>query len=142
MPLRDHYCALARQFVQSLAEEYEAFAGRSTAVAPVSPDTRGRASVWRRRYDPPFGLLTDPAVGDEDGFETFAPFQRLFPGLPEAVLFESQGDSLRFGRTVRCDGSGDCPGVDVILEAIDDYAAGSVVSPARLVPDVETVSDS
>ena len=140
--LRDHYCPLSREFVQSLAESYEKFAGRSTAVVPVLPDRRGRAAVWQRRYELPFGLLTDPVEADDaDGFETFAPFQRLLPELPGAVLFEADGERLRFVRTIRCDRSENVSGVGALLEAIDDHATDSVVEPVGLVNDVETVSD-
>lgn len=140
--LRDHYCPLSRQYVQSLAEAYEAFAGRSTAVVPVLPDRRGRAAVWQRRYELPFGLLTDPVEEDDaDGFESFAPIQRLLPKLPGAVLFETDGERLRFARTIRYERSGNGPAASALLEAIDDHATDSVVESVGPVPDVETVSD-
>ena len=139
--LRNHYCPLSRRLVQALAEAYEAFAGRSTAVVPVLPDTTGRASVWQRRYDLPFGLLTDPAAENDGKFGLFVPFQRLLPDLPGAVLFEADGDRLRFARTVRCDIREGGPPVEVLLEAVDDYAADGVVEATEIVPEVETAGD-
>lgn len=151
--LRDHYCPLSRRLVQSLADAYEGFAGRSTAVVPVLPDAVGRASVWQRRYDLPFGLLSDMAgdgptaddvaADDEagDGFEVFDPFETVLPGLPGAVLFEADGETLRFVRTVRCDRGRDGPPVDDVLKAIDDHASDGVVDPGRTGPGVERVSE-
>lgn len=140
--LRGHYCPQSRQFVQSLADAYEGFAARSTAVVPVLPARRGRAAVWQRRYDLPFGLLTDPAPAeDTDRFETFAPFQRLLGRLPGAVLFEADGETLRFVRTIRCEPEKDGSAVDVVFEAIDDHATDSVVEPVGLASEVETLSD-
>lgn len=141
--LRDHYCPRSRQLVQSLAAAYEELAGRSTAVVPVLPDCPERASVWQRRYDLPFGLLTDPTPGDDDGnaFDAFEPFQRLLPECPGAVLFESDGDQLRFVRTVRNDRSRDVSTVDAVLAAIDDHATDSVVEPVAA-PDAEAAGDS
>lgn len=141
--LRDHYCPLSRQIVQSLAEAFEAFAGRSTAVVPVLPDCRERASVWQRRYDLPFGLLTDPVEGEApEGFEQFEPFERLLPELPGAVVFEADGETLRFVETVRVERTEDGPGIGTVLETIDDHADDAVVDPVGLTPDVETVGDS
>lgn len=142
--LRDHYCPLSRQLVQSLADEYEAFAGRGTAVVPVLPDGPGRASVWQRRYDLPFGLLTDPVEepADADGFDAFGPFQELLPELPGIVLFESDGEGLRFVRTVSCGRSGNEQAVQTVLDAVDDCASERVVEPAGPGTDVETVGDS
>lgn len=140
--LRNHYCPLSRQFVQSLADAYEGFAGRSTAVVPVLPDTLGRASVWQRRYDLPFGLLSDPADGEvADGFAAFAPFATLLQELPGAVLFEADGETLRFVRTVRCTRGGDGPPVDAPFDAIDDHASDDVVDPDQVGPDVEHVTE-
>lgn len=141
--LRSHYCPLSRQFVQTLAEAYEAFARRSTAVVPVLPDRRGRAAVWQRRYDLPFGLLADldETVDDETEFDTFGQFQQQFSGLPGAVLFESDDDVLRFVRTVGDEEAENSPSVDVLLNAIDD-ATDRFVGSAEQGTDRETVSGS
>lgn len=142
--LRSHYCPLSRQFVQTLAEAYEAFARRSTAVVPVLPDRRERAAVWQRRYDLPFGLLADPdeAVDDETEFETFGQFQQQFAGLPGAVLFEADDGELRFVRTVGAEDAENSPSVDALLGAIDDDATDRFVDSAEQGTDPETVSGS
>lgn len=142
--LRSHYCPLSRQFVQTLAEAYEAFARRSTAIVPVLPDRRGRAAVWQRRYDLPFGLLadSDETVDDETEFETFGQFQQRFAGLPGAILFEADDDALRFVRTVGDEEAEKSPSVDTLLDAIEDYATDRFVGPAERGTDPETVSGS
>lgn len=142
--LRDHYCPLSRQLVQSLADEYEEFAARATAVVPVLADSHGRASVWQRRYDLPFGLLTDSAdgTGDEAGFDAFGPFEELLPELPGAVLFEADGEELRFVRTTCADRATDGSVVETVLGAIDDRASERVVEPVGTATDVESVGDS
>lgn len=141
--LRDHYCPLSRQYVQALATAYEAFAGRSTAVLPVLPDTVGRAAVWQRRYDLPFGLVTDPAAGDEDGngFDVFGPVATLVSDCPGAALFEADGETLRFVRTVSRDSGADGPDVGALLEAIDEHASDGIVDKADVGPDVEPITD-
>jgi len=141
--LRDHYCPRSRQLVQSLAAAYEELAGRSTAVVPVLPDCPERASVWQRRYDLPFGLLTDPKSVADDGnaFDAFEPFQRLLPACPGSVLFESDGDQLRFVRTVQTDRASDASAVDAVLAAIDEHATDSVVDPVGTGPDAEAAGD-
>lgn len=150
--LRDHYCPLSRQFVQSLADAYEGFAGRSTAVVPVLPDGPERAAVWQRRYDLPFGLLTDPVTGDgeaadeavtndESSFEQFDPFARLIPRLPGAVVFEADDETLRFVGTVDVERTEEGIDVDPLFETVDDHATDAVVDATGLGPGTETASD-
>lgn len=138
--LRDHYCPRSRRIVQSLAAAAEAFTDRSTAVVPVLPERRERASVWRRRYDLPFGLLTDPPEGDDGReFGTFEPFRRLLPERPGAVLFEADGERLRFVRTVAFDDG--CP-IDAMVEAVDGQTVNERVEPTGFATGAEAVGDT
>lgn len=138
--LRDHYCPRSRLVVQSLAGASETFGDRSAAVVPVLPERRERASIWRRRYDLPFGLLIDPPEG-EDGreFGTFEPFRRLLPERPGAVLFDADGDRLRFVRTVPFD---EGRPVDAVVEAVDDQTVDGPVEPAGFASGSEAVGDT
>ncbi len=141
--LRSHYCPRSRQFVRKLAAEYDAFAGRSTAVVPVLPDRRERAAVWQRRYDLPFGLLADPA-GDadgDDGFGAFAPFAALLQRTPGVVLFEADGNSLRFRGTVGGDAGDGGPTVAGLLADVDDHVVDGVAGPVEAGADAGAVTD-
>lgn len=132
--LRDHYCPRSRQLVTDLADSYESFAGRSTAVVPVLPDRPERAAVWQRRYDLPFELLADPtddSTGDDEGFGAFGPFGRLIPALPGGVLFDATDGALRFERTVDRNTLAEESAVDVLLELIDDHREDGISQPVE-----------
>lgn len=136
--LRSHYCPLCRDIVQTLRDEYQAFASRSTAVVPVLPDQVERGAVWQRRYELPFPILADPdeSVADEPAFETFAPFQRLIRDLPGAVLFRPGEDGLEFVTTFGGDSPQAFPAVEEITDEIEVHTDGASA------PEVEPRADS
>lgn len=121
--LRSHYCPFCRDIVQSLAEEYQAFASRSTAVVPVLPDQVERGAVWQRRYELPFPILADPdeSAADEPAFETFAPFRRLIRDLPGAVLFRPSEGALEFVTTFGGERKRTFPTVEEIVDEIEAH---------------------
>lgn len=118
--LRSHYCPLCREIVQSLAEEYQAFASRSVAVVPVLPDRVERGALWQRRYELPFPVLADPGetAGDEPSFDAFTPYQRYLQSLPGAVLFESVDGALELVGTFSGSGPREFPSVEELLETV------------------------
>ena len=131
--LRGHYCPRSRELVRTLRDGHEAFASRSTAVLPVLPERHGRAAVWHRRYELPFDLLADPSGpsdGGDERFGAFAPFERTASRLPVGVLFDADGDDLRFVRTVGGDEPGDEPTVERLLAAVDEHDAVGRTGPA------------
>lgn len=146
--LCSHYCPESRTVVQSLADGYERFADRSTAVVPVLPDSRERATVWERRYELPFELLADPGAEGEaaDGdaantderneFGAFASFERAVTELPGVVLFEVDDDRLRFVRTLDDDRFRDGSVVDGAVGAIDAHRTAAPDTPVEPGDDV------
>lgn len=136
--LRTHYCPLCRDLVSRLADRYDEFAMRGSAVVPVLPDSRERALVWHRRYELPFPMLADP-VDDvrtdcrrddpPDEYDTFAPFQRTIPSLPGVALFECDDDSLRLVSRHGGPNPRDVPTVDSLLDRIDARRDGDAVDP-------------
>lgn len=121
--LRSHYCPLCREIVQSLAEEYQSFTSRSTAVVPVLPDQVERGAVWQRRYELPFPILADPDESSEgDRFDTFAPYQGYLRELPGAILFrgseDDADDRLEMVTTFSEEQSQHFPTVEAILEEV------------------------
>ena len=127
--LRSHYCPLSREIVQSLRDEYGAFASRSTAVVAVLPDTVERGAVWQRRYELPFSVLADPGESSDDdetasgspSFGTFEPYARYLQSLPGGALFRTDGDELRLIETVGSDGRQSFPEVEALLSEIESH---------------------
>jgi peroxiredoxin Q/BCP len=123
--LRSHYCPRCRDIVQSLRDEYQSFASRSTAVVPVLPDSVERGALWQRRYELPFPVLADPAEADgETEFDTFAPYEQYLRSLPGAALFQSNAGDLELAATFGGDGPKEFPSVETILTAIDERTEG------------------
>lgn len=129
--LRNHYCPLCRELVRELADRYDEFATRGTAVVPVLPDIRERALLWHRRYELPFPMLADPATDyaadDCDGsgeFGAFAPFQRTIPRLPGVALFECECDRLRVVSRHGGPNPQDVPTIDDLLDRVERHRDG------------------
>lgn len=142
--LSGHYCPASRQFVQALTAHEAAFDACEATVVPVLPDTRERAAVWERRYDTSRGVLADPSDDDatDDAFDVFAPFDRLLPDRPGAVVFETDGDDLRFVDVVGGDAESDRPTVDALLDALADRRESALADPVEATVSPGTRSDS
>jgi len=121
--LRSHYCPCCRELVQSLADAYQSFAARSTAVVPVLPDRVERGAVWHRRYELPFPILADPDPStDENQFDTFERVQQYCRERPGGVLFRTSSEGnedLRMVTTFGGETPQDFPAVEEIIAEIE-----------------------
>lgn len=123
--VRDHYCPRSRELVGDVAGSAGSFADRNTAVVPVVPARAGRAAVWERRYDLPFGVVADPPSDDDGSFEALTA-QLDHP--PAAVLLEANGASLRWVRALGDDCPSTGPSVAALLDAVDTARTDGVAS--------------
>lgn len=145
--LRSHYCSRSRRLVQGLADEYERFAARSIAVVPVLPARRERAAVWHRRYDLPFSILADCDEERSDAdqlasFGVFDPFVDAFDARPGGVLFETDGDVLRFHRTFGDEEPLDASGLDELLSGLEIRGRRTIAGPVASSRDVGSLGGS
>ena len=127
---RDDRCTNCRKQVQRVAERHGSFRERGAAVASVVPEPRETVAAWQDRYDLPYPLLADPdaAVGEAlDQPVRFGPLGRLsdFLGrMPEALVFDCRGDP-ELAWVHRGSSTFDRPGVDDLLDAVDDALANA-----------------
>lgn len=122
---RDHYCTKCREQVQTVADRYSEFLGRSAQVVSVLPEPREKAADWQESYDLPYPLLADPGAEAGERFDQPVRFGILgsisdFVGrMPDALVIDGRGQPEVVWEY---EGSStfDRPSVDDLLDVIDD----------------------
>ncbi len=127
---RDHYCTNCRKQVQSIAERYDAFEQRGTAVVSIVPEPPEKLREWQQKYDLPFALCADPNTDISDQYDQpvrFGPLGRLsdfFGRMPKAVLLDCRDDELTVAYTHEGTSTWDRPEIDEMLNEIDTLQSG------------------
>ncbi|MBX0322755.1 peroxiredoxin family protein [Halomicroarcula sp. F13] len=122
---RDHYCTNCREQVQTVAGRYDEFVDRDAEVVSIVPEPEDRVREWQDSYDLPYPLVADPDATAGDAYDQPVRFGFLgdwsdFLGrMPEAVLVDLR-DGPEVVWSYRSKSTFDRPGVDDLLDAIDD----------------------
>lgn len=122
---RDHYCTNCRTQVQTVADRYDEFQERSTAVVSIVPEPAEKLQEWQDSYNLPFALCADPDAEISDQYDQPVRYGILgrisdfFGRMPKAVLLDCRGDEPSIVYTHEGNSTFDRPEIDDLLAEID-----------------------
>ncbi len=123
---RDHYCTNCREQVQTVADRYQAFRDRNTAVVSIVPEPAEKLAQWQAKYDLPFALCADPDAEFSNQYDQPVRFGVLgklsdfFGRMPKAVLLDCRDGEPTVVYSHEGSSTWDRPSIDDLLAAIDD----------------------
>ena len=122
---RDYLCGNCRNQVQAVADRYDEFRERNTAVVSVLPETKERAAEWAANYDLPFPVVADPDTETADRFGQPVRFgflgelHDLLGRMPLAVIIDLRGEEPRLAYSYVGNAPSDRPTIEGLLLELD-----------------------
>lgn len=123
---RDYYCTNCRDQVQAVADRYDEFQARETAVVSIVPEPADKLTEWQDRYDLPYALCADPDAELSDQYDQPVRYGILgrisdfFGRMPKAVLLDWRDDDATIAYAHEGNSTFDRPEIDDLLAEIDE----------------------